>query len=52
MTGKTISVGSADVYVRTGTERRHCGTVLATARVYRIRGDSPANDTEGASPAR
>lgn len=37
MSGKTISVGSADVYVIRGGERHHCGSVLATARVYEVR---------------
>ena len=44
MTGKTITVGSADVYVRTGNQRRHCGTVLATGRVYQARDKRPASD--------
>lgn len=43
MTGKTISVGSADIYVMNGSEKRHCGTVLATARVYKASGDGPSN---------
>lgn len=38
MAGKTISVGSADVYVMKGGDKWHCGTVLATARVYKVRG--------------
>lgn len=37
MAGKTVSVGSADIYVVTNGRRRPCGTVLATARVYRIK---------------
>lgn len=37
MTGKTVSVGAADVYVIEDGERRPCGTVLATARVYKVR---------------
>lgn len=36
--GRTISVGAADIYVVDGDDRRHCGSVLATARVYEIRG--------------
>jgi acyl-coenzyme A thioesterase PaaI-like protein len=43
MVGKTISVGSADVYVMNGDTRRHCGTVLATARVYKVKGEGPSN---------
>jgi uncharacterized protein (TIGR00369 family) len=37
MAGKTVSVGAADIYVMDGGERRPCGTVLATARVYRVK---------------
>lgn len=36
--GRTVSVGAADVYVTEDGERRLCGSVLATARVYEIRG--------------
>lgn len=46
MSGKTISVGSADVYVLRGGERHHCGTVLATARVYRVKGERPSTARE------
>lgn len=46
MIGKTISVGSADVYVMSGSERRHCGTVLATARVYQVKDPAPSNGKE------
>lgn len=35
--GATICVGAADVYVIDGDEKRHCGAVLATARVHEIR---------------
>jgi uncharacterized protein (TIGR00369 family) len=38
MAGKTVSVGAADVYVVSNGERRPCGTVLATARVYKVKG--------------
>lgn len=37
MAGKTVSVGAADIYVVDGGERRPCGTVLATARVYKVK---------------
>lgn len=37
MAGKTVSVGAADIYVVTNGERRPCGTVLATARVYKVK---------------
>jgi len=37
MAGKTVSVGAADVYVVSKGERRPCGTVLATARVYKVK---------------
>lgn len=46
MSGKTISVGSADVYVKSGDDRRLCGTVLATARVYKVKDRQPARDKE------
>lgn len=36
--GKTLCVGAADVYVIDRQEKRHCGAVLATARVHEIRG--------------
>ena len=38
MAGKTVSVGAADVFVVSNGERRPCGTVLATARVYKVKG--------------
>jgi acyl-coenzyme A thioesterase PaaI-like protein len=38
MAGKTVSVGAADVYVVKDGKRSPCGTVLATARVYRLKG--------------
>lgn len=37
MAGKTVSVGAADIYVVNKGERRPCGTVLATARVYKVK---------------
>lgn len=37
MSGKTVSVGAADVYVMRDGERHQCGTVLATARVYKVK---------------
>lgn len=37
MAGKTVSVGTADVYAISNGERRPCGTVLATARVYKVK---------------
>lgn len=37
MAGKTVSVGSAEIYVINNGERRPCGTVLATARVYKVK---------------
>lgn len=37
MAGKTVSVGAADIYVIDKGERRPCGTVLATARVYKVK---------------
>ncbi len=40
MAGKTVSVGAADVYVVKNGRRSPCGTVLATARVYRVK-DTP-----------
>lgn len=37
MAGKTVSVGAADIYVVNDGKRTACGTVLATARVYKVR---------------
>ena len=38
MAGKTISVGAAEIYVVDRGERCPCGTLLATARVYKVKG--------------
>ena len=37
MAGKTVSVGAADIYAVSEGKRRPCGTVLATARVYKVK---------------
>jgi uncharacterized protein (TIGR00369 family) len=36
--GKTFAVGAADIYVTDGEERRLCGTVLASGRIYQVKG--------------
>lgn len=36
--GKTFAVGAADIYVMHGEEKRLCGTVLASGRIYQIKG--------------
>jgi len=32
--GRTTSVGTADIFAVSGTDRTHCGTLLATARNF------------------
>jgi uncharacterized protein (TIGR00369 family) len=36
--GKTFAVGAADIYVMDGEEKRLCGTVLASGRIYQVKG--------------